>query len=137
MTSFCASRSLEERRRKDAHIRHVVATKLEETGEKDRLKGVLRERLIECGWFDDLKRHCREVIKSKGLERITVDALVEDVTPKGRGPSAARVVWCGVWCVVCGVVWCVVWCVVCLSLSLSVCLSLSLSFSLRVPGLCF
>eukprot|EP00929_Paragymnodinium_shiwhaense_P013211 TRINITY_DN121074_c0_g1_i1.p1 TRINITY_DN121074_c0_g1~~TRINITY_DN121074_c0_g1_i1.p1 ORF type:complete len:102 (+),score=19.53 TRINITY_DN121074_c0_g1_i1:3-308(+) len=76
--------TLDERRRKDAHVQETVAKKLEETGEKDRLKEVLKAQLMECGWFDDLKRHTREVIKSKGLEKITVDDLVADITPRGR-----------------------------------------------------
>ncbi|CAD7690234.1 unnamed protein product [Nyctereutes procyonoides] len=31
-----------------------------------------------------LKAHCREVIKGKGLEHVTVDDLVPEITPKGR-----------------------------------------------------
>jgi enhancer of yellow 2 transcription factor len=31
-----------------------------------------------------LKAHCKEVIKEKGLEHITVDYLMAEVTPKGR-----------------------------------------------------
>lgn len=30
-----------------------------ESGEKERLKELLRERLIECGWRDELKAQCR------------------------------------------------------------------------------
>jgi len=58
--------------------------KLAETGEKDRLKEMLREKLVECGWRDELKEYCKEVIRSKGLEKITVDELVEEITPRGR-----------------------------------------------------
>lgn len=32
-----------------------------ESGEKERLKELLRERLIECGWRDELKAQCRLV----------------------------------------------------------------------------
>ena len=45
---------------------------------------MLRTKLIECGWRDDLREHCKEVIRSKGLERITVDELVQMITPRGR-----------------------------------------------------
>lgn len=58
--------------------------KLIETGEKENLKEMLRTKLIECGWRDDLREHCKEVIRSKGLERITVDELVQMITPRGR-----------------------------------------------------
>jgi hypothetical protein len=36
----------------------MIERKLEETGEKARLEEYLRQRLIESGWRDDLKRHC-------------------------------------------------------------------------------
>ena len=36
----------------------LIERKLEETGEKARLEELLRQRLIECGWRDDLKKHC-------------------------------------------------------------------------------
>ncbi|KAG8467434.1 hypothetical protein KFE25_000750 [Diacronema lutheri] len=57
---------------------------LVDTGERDRLKEVLRTKLIECGWRDELKEHCKEVIRSKGKEKITVDELTAEITPHGR-----------------------------------------------------
>ena len=53
-----------------------------------RLKEVLRTKLIECGWRDELKEHCKEVIRSKGKEKITVDELTAEITPHGRGAPA-------------------------------------------------
>lgn len=44
----------------------------------------MTRRLIECGWRDELKSHCKEIVKRKGLEHVTVDDLVADITPKGR-----------------------------------------------------
>ena len=41
-----------------------------------RLKELLRKKLIERGWRDELKDYCKEVIKSKGLEQISVEDLV-------------------------------------------------------------
>mmetsp|Transcript_36444 Transcript_36444/g.114246 ORF Transcript_36444/g.114246 Transcript_36444/m.114246 type:complete len:109 (-) Transcript_36444:274-600(-) len=80
-----AARDLqEETRRKDEAVRQSIMERLSETGEKDRLKELLREKLVECGWRDELKEYCKEVIRSKGLEKITVDELVEEITPRGR-----------------------------------------------------
>lgn len=59
--------------------------KLVETGEKDKLKEMLRERLVQCGWRDELKEFCKDVIRKKGLEKVTVEELVADITPQGRG----------------------------------------------------
>ena len=57
-----------------------------------RLKALLREKLVECGWRDQLKAHCKEVIKNKGLEKITVEDLVAEITPRGRAtvPDAVK-----------------------------------------------
>lgn len=48
------------------------------------LKELLRAKLIECGWKDQLKAPWKEVIKEKRLEQVTVDDLVTEITPKGR-----------------------------------------------------
>ena len=38
---------------------------------------LLRQRLIECGWRDDMKAYCKQLIKERGLENINIDELVE------------------------------------------------------------
>jgi enhancer of yellow 2 transcription factor len=69
---------------KDAQMRAAIKQRLVETGERECLKELLRAKLIECGWKDQLKAHCKEVIKEKGREHITVDDLMAEITPKGR-----------------------------------------------------
>lgn len=52
-------------------------------GERPLLKDFLVQSLQECGWDDKLRLMCREEIaKANGL--ISVDNLVQKVTPKGR-----------------------------------------------------
>uniref|UniRef100_A0A7S2WUF1 Transcription and mRNA export factor ENY2 n=1 Tax=Rhizochromulina marina TaxID=1034831 RepID=A0A7S2WUF1_9STRA len=79
-----ADKQQEDRRRKDEAVRATIMQKLIETGEKERLKEMLRSKLVECGWRDDLREHCKDVIRKKGLDRITVDELVAEITPHGR-----------------------------------------------------
>jgi len=74
----------DERKSRDAQMRATINQKLVETGEREKLKELLRTRLIECGWRDQLKVHCKEIVRQKGLENITVDDLVTEITPKGR-----------------------------------------------------
>ena len=74
----------EERHKRDEQIRETIMAKLVETGEKDKLKEFLREQLIKSGWRDELKEFCKEVIRRKGLEKVTVEELVADITPHGR-----------------------------------------------------
>ena len=47
----------------------LIERKLEETGEKARLEEFLRQRLIESGWRDDLKRHCLGKSKTKQFKQ--------------------------------------------------------------------
>ncbi|XP_068426282.1 transcription and mRNA export factor ENY2 isoform X2 [Clinocottus analis] len=69
---------------KESKIRATVNQKLTEMGERERLKELLRAKLTECGWKDQMKAHCKEVIKDKGLEQVTVEDLVVEITPIGR-----------------------------------------------------
>merc|ERR1712167_122286 len=87
-----SSSNMLERRKKDEQVRATIHQKLIDTGEKDRLKNLLRAKLEECGWRDELKNYCKEVIKNKGLEKITVEELVAEITPRGRAtvPSAIK-----------------------------------------------
>ncbi|CAL8287188.1 unnamed protein product [Merluccius merluccius] len=68
----------------DPRMRATINQKLTEMGERERLKELLRAKLTECGWKDQMKAHCKEVIKEKGLEHVTVEDLVVEITPKGR-----------------------------------------------------
>ncbi|CAN9514106.1 unnamed protein product [Ophioblennius macclurei] len=69
---------------KELKMKATINQKLTEMGERERLKELLRAKLTECGWMDQMKAHCKEVIKEKGLEHVTVEDLVVDLTPKGR-----------------------------------------------------
>ena len=66
------------------HVDTIMA-KLVETGEKDKLKDMLREKLSECGWREELKEHCKKIIREKGVEKVSIEELVAEITPKGRG----------------------------------------------------
>ena len=70
---------------RDAQVRETLNQKLIETGQKEKLQAYLRERLYEVGWRDKLKERCKDVIRSKGVQRISVDDLVKEILPFGRG----------------------------------------------------
>ena len=48
-----------------------------------RLKELLRRRLVECGWRDEVKLICKEIIKENGQD-ITYDSLLSMVTARAR-----------------------------------------------------
>ncbi|CAM2717990.1 unnamed protein product [Rotaria socialis] len=68
---------------RNAQIRASLNAKLIESGEREQMKQLLRQRLMEHGWRDQMKAYCKEIVKQKGLENITVDELVQEITPKG------------------------------------------------------
>ncbi|XP_010087518.2 transcription and mRNA export factor ENY2 [Morus notabilis] len=69
---------------KQLTFQEIIDIKLIESGEKERLKELLRERLIECGWRDEMKALCRAFAQKKGRDNVTLDDLVQLLTPKGR-----------------------------------------------------
>jgi enhancer of yellow 2 transcription factor len=74
-----------ERREKENRARTSMYEKLTNSGEKDRIKEMLRQRLIQCGWRDELKKYTKELVKGKeSLDDLTVDNLVAEITPKAR-----------------------------------------------------
>jgi enhancer of yellow 2 transcription factor len=75
----------DEEIKKQTQIRATINQLLLETGEKEKLKELLRNKLVECGWRDNMKNYCREIIKAKGVENITLEELVNELIPKGRG----------------------------------------------------
>ncbi|XP_047333079.1 transcription and mRNA export factor ENY2-like [Impatiens glandulifera] len=71
-------------RQRDLTLQETINIKLIESGEKERLMELLRERLIDCGWKDEMRTLCRAFIKKKGRNDVTVDDLIHVITPKGR-----------------------------------------------------
>eukprot|EP00271_Cylindrocystis_brebissonii_P013016 TRINITY_DN3255_c0_g2_i1.p2 TRINITY_DN3255_c0_g2~~TRINITY_DN3255_c0_g2_i1.p2 ORF type:complete len:119 (+),score=16.21 TRINITY_DN3255_c0_g2_i1:308-664(+) len=65
-------------------LQDIVNIRLIQSGEKERLKELLRERLIECGWRDDLKAHARAFTRRQGQQNVTIDELIRTITPRGR-----------------------------------------------------
>lgn len=63
---------------------HAVAIQaLIMEGDYQRFKVLLRRRLQESGWCDQIRIMARDVIKEKGQD-ITFDQLWDEVSPKGR-----------------------------------------------------
>ncbi|RLN53448.1 hypothetical protein BBJ29_007027, partial [Phytophthora kernoviae] len=73
-----------DRQRQDEQVKARISERLVQSGEKERLKELLRLKLVECGWRDEMKLHCKEVIRNKGIDQVTVEDLIEEITPKGR-----------------------------------------------------
>ncbi|XP_054166302.1 transcription and mRNA export factor ENY2-like [Oppia nitens] len=68
----------------DKRLKAMANQSLTESGEKDRLIQLLRTRLLECGWRDQVVMQCKDVVRDVGVENITIDQLIQEVTPKAR-----------------------------------------------------
>uniref|UniRef100_A0A915KWT5 Transcription and mRNA export factor ENY2 n=1 Tax=Romanomermis culicivorax TaxID=13658 RepID=A0A915KWT5_ROMCU len=64
--------------------KHYLEEKLIESGEKEKLMQLLRKRLMESGWCDQVKKQCIKTINDKGVENITLDQLLQEVSPSAR-----------------------------------------------------
>ena len=62
----------------------MIEKKLEESGDKEKLEEYLRQKLIESGWKDELKKKCITIIRNKGLDKINFEELVTELLPHGR-----------------------------------------------------
>lgn len=55
------------------------------SGEKERLKRVLNQRLMEIGWKEEMTTLMRQVLREKGsFEHLTTEDLATMITPKAR-----------------------------------------------------
>jgi len=54
---------------------------LKTSGDYSRFKELLRSRLYECGWVDQVHILCRQASKNN---KVTVEEIYEEVTHKGR-----------------------------------------------------
>ncbi len=45
---------------------------------------MLREQLIKSGWRDSLEVECRRVVQKQGLDNVTLDEIIRQVTPVAR-----------------------------------------------------
>lgn len=65
-------------------LRLLAQQKLVENGEKERLKELLRNRLMEAGFNDEIMSYCKKTIKTNGIEKVDLETLINEITPKAR-----------------------------------------------------
>ncbi|KAK5579325.1 hypothetical protein RB653_009007 [Dictyostelium firmibasis] len=65
-------------------LRSTIHQKLIESGEKERLKVLLKSKLVEGGWRDEVKVACREHIKNNQNENFKIEDLIALITPTAK-----------------------------------------------------
>ncbi|CAL8097293.1 unnamed protein product [Orchesella dallaii] len=72
-------------------IRLLMNDVLVKNGEAGRLKDLLTKLLMESGWKDEINLMCRNFIQERGVDNITTDDIVNEVTPAARAKVPAEV----------------------------------------------
>ncbi|KAJ2161997.1 Transcription and mRNA export factor eny2 [Coemansia sp. RSA 552] len=67
-------------------LREELLRRFIETGERERLQEILRNKLHASGWQDRVKDRCQRVVNenSDTIDKVTVDDIAEEVTPYAR-----------------------------------------------------
>mmetsp|Transcript_3670 Transcript_3670/g.13188 ORF Transcript_3670/g.13188 Transcript_3670/m.13188 type:complete len:99 (-) Transcript_3670:926-1222(-) len=52
--------------------------------ERHRLECLLRERLVRCGWRDDIRAHCLDILEKNKGTGSEIDKVVRDAIPIAR-----------------------------------------------------
>lgn len=51
---------------------------------REELTDLLRSRLIECGWRDQVASMCRDLIQKRGVEQVKLSDIISEVRPEAR-----------------------------------------------------
>ncbi|KAJ1835009.1 hypothetical protein IWW55_006504 [Coemansia sp. RSA 2706] len=67
-------------------VREELLRRFKESGERERMQDILRNKLHASGWQDRVKDQCQRIIHDNGeaIETLTVDDIAEEVTPYAR-----------------------------------------------------
>uniref|UniRef100_A0A6U4MNW3 Transcription and mRNA export factor ENY2 n=2 Tax=Hemiselmis andersenii TaxID=464988 RepID=A0A6U4MNW3_HEMAN len=76
----------------EKQIREGAIKKVNDSEERDRLRELLKKRLKDAGWEEEMKEYIREAIRNKCLEDLSVESLVSELEPTSRAavPDAIR-----------------------------------------------
>ncbi|MFH4976442.1 hypothetical protein AB6A40_003151 [Gnathostoma spinigerum] len=55
-----------------------------ESGERDRVKELLSQRLRESGWVEQIENMCRTTIQEKGIDNVTLEDVINEVKAPAR-----------------------------------------------------
>ncbi|CAL4177990.1 unnamed protein product, partial [Meganyctiphanes norvegica] len=80
-------------RNKSRLIKQSMVRKRSVGSAKGRRHGGVRQQSAEGSYSSilatpKLKEHAKEIVRDRGLASITVDDLVQEITPRGRGSAA-------------------------------------------------
>ncbi|KAL7056156.1 hypothetical protein AAHC03_020732 [Spirometra sp. Aus1] len=69
---------------KREEVRHRLNDLLGRTGERDKIRARVEESLKKSNWDEKMKVCCREYIKEKGVDNVSIDDIIMGVTAAAR-----------------------------------------------------
>merc|ERR1711991_1237607 len=69
---------------KEQELREQLEAAMEEGEEIERIKQLLRSKLVQSGWRDEVKTYVGELIQAKGVDNCVAEDLIDDVLPYAR-----------------------------------------------------
>ncbi|PVU97315.1 hypothetical protein BB561_000643 [Smittium simulii] len=73
--------SFSQELKKQNNVREEVLLRFVESGEKERILELTKSKFIANGWSDHVRSHCKELIKEKDINSVTIDELCDEVMP--------------------------------------------------------
>lgn len=74
----------------DEEFKSTAYARLLQSGERDRLEKEIRGKLTAIGWDDEVRRFCVKLLRERGVENVTLESLVGEVTPVARNNVPAQ-----------------------------------------------
>jgi hypothetical protein len=75
----------------DEELVRKINEALVTSGERERLKSLIRERLTKAGWFDSIRAEAEREVKARNLDSITPQELSAFLYPKATELIPANV----------------------------------------------
>ncbi|VDO06752.1 unnamed protein product [Rodentolepis nana] len=52
---------------------------LDANDEREKIRELIAQQLVDTGWYDQMKATCRKHIRNKGVDNVNVDEVVNDL----------------------------------------------------------
>ncbi|VDL96134.1 unnamed protein product [Schistocephalus solidus] len=72
-------------------VRRRLNDLLTRTGERDKIRAKVEESLKKSNWEEKMKVCCREYIKEKGVDNVSIDDIIMGVTTAARNAVSKEI----------------------------------------------
>ena len=63
-------------------IEQIITRKLAESGEREKLRKFLLERIDDTGWREEVKAKVKKYADKRGIENVQLEDIVQEIAPK-------------------------------------------------------